>query len=45
MENTNLENFKVEELEQRLEMKKWGIGVSAGLDPDYHGNTEPLIRL
>lgn len=43
MENTNLENFKVEELEQRLEMKKWGVSV--GLDPDYHGNTEPLIRL
>lgn len=38
---SNLDDFKVEELEQRLEMKSWfGRTVSVGADPCIHGNTE-----
>lgn len=43
MENINLDNFKVEELEQRLEMKKWSVGAGVsdactGSDCNFKGN-------
>ena len=31
--------FKVQELEQRLEMKKWGKSASVGTSTDTYGNT------
>jgi len=37
---SKLDDFKVEELEQRLEMRKWSDHVSVGLDPCKHANIQ-----